>query len=202
MRVLIIATDLLTRAGLAALLNPHVEVIGQIPITQTLTDDLSIYRPDVVIYDAGYEPQLDGLASLADLPLVVLLPNAESVLDVMTTLNDGIYAILHREATAAWIIQALDTVNEGLMVFDPALMEPLITRTEPFVEPLLEHLTPRESEVLQYLAQGLANKTIAQILGISPNTVKFHINAIFSKLNVQSRTEAVVRATQLGLIIL
>ncbi|PJF20887.1 MAG: hypothetical protein CUN56_13900, partial [Phototrophicales bacterium] len=148
MRVLIIADDLLTRAGLASLLNPHVDVIGQIPITQTLTDDLSIYRPDVVIYDAGYDLQLDGLASLVDLPLVVLLPDAESVLKVMTVLNGTVYALLHREATALWILQALDTVNEGLMVFDPALMEPLITRTELFVEPLLEHLTPRELEVL------------------------------------------------------
>lgn len=202
MRVLVIANDLLTRVGLAALLNQQVDVVGQIPAGEHLADDLIVYRPDAVVYDLGYEPQLDGLESLIDLPLVVLLPDADAVSGVVTALNGGVYAILQREADAAWMMQALDTVTEGLIVFDPALIEPLTARAETPIEPLLENLTPRESEVLQYLAEGLANKAIAQTLGISHNTVKFHINAIFTKLNVQSRTEAVVRATQLGLIIL
>jgi DNA-binding NarL/FixJ family response regulator len=57
-------------------------------------------------------------------------------------------------------------------------------------------------EVLQLLAEGLPNKTIAYRLGISEHTVKFHVNAILGKLGAQSRTEAVVRATRLGLILL
>jgi DNA-binding NarL/FixJ family response regulator len=65
-----------------------------------------------------------------------------------------------------------------------------------------EALTPREQEVLQLLAEGLPNKTIADSLHISEHTVKFHVNAILSKLGAQSRTEAVVRATRLGLLLL
>ena len=65
-----------------------------------------------------------------------------------------------------------------------------------------QELTPRELEVLQLLAEGLANKAIALQLDISEHTVKFHVNAILAKLGVQSRTQAVVRATRLGLIIL
>jgi DNA-binding NarL/FixJ family response regulator len=65
-----------------------------------------------------------------------------------------------------------------------------------------EVLTPREQEVLQLLAEGLPNKTIADRLYISEHTVKFHVNAILSKLGAQSRTEAVVRATRLGLLLL
>jgi DNA-binding NarL/FixJ family response regulator len=65
-----------------------------------------------------------------------------------------------------------------------------------------EPLTPREMEVLQRLAEGLTNKAIAQELGISEHTIKFHVNAIMGKLHAQSRTEAVVRATRLGLILL
>ena len=68
--------------------------------------------------------------------------------------------------------------------------------------PLVEQLTAREREVLQHLAEGLSNKAIALRLGISEHTIKFHVNAIMSKLGAQSRTEAVVRATQLGLIML
>jgi DNA-binding NarL/FixJ family response regulator len=67
---------------------------------------------------------------------------------------------------------------------------------------LAEELTPREREVLQLLAEGLANKAIAQQLTISEHTVKFHVNAIMSKLGAQSRTAAVVRATRLGLVVL
>jgi DNA-binding NarL/FixJ family response regulator len=65
-----------------------------------------------------------------------------------------------------------------------------------------EALTPREQEVIQLLAEGLPNKTIADRLHISEHTVKFHVNAILSKLGAQSRTEAVVRATRLGLLLL
>jgi two-component system nitrate/nitrite response regulator NarL len=65
-----------------------------------------------------------------------------------------------------------------------------------------EELTAREREVLQLLAEGLPNKAIAARLTISEHTVKFHVNAILTKLGVQSRTEAVVRAVRLGLIML
>jgi DNA-binding NarL/FixJ family response regulator len=63
-------------------------------------------------------------------------------------------------------------------------------------------LTPREREVLQLLAEGLPNKTIASRLNISEHTVKFHVNAIMTKLGAQSRTDAVMRATRSGLILL
>jgi DNA-binding NarL/FixJ family response regulator len=67
---------------------------------------------------------------------------------------------------------------------------------------LLEELTPRERDVLSLLSEGLTNKAIAQHLGISEYTVKFHVNTIFRKLGAQSRTEAAVRAARLGLITL
>jgi DNA-binding NarL/FixJ family response regulator len=70
------------------------------------------------------------------------------------------------------------------------------------VESPIEELTPRELAALRLLAEGLPNKTIALRLGISEHTVKFHVNAILGKLGVASRTEAVVRATRLGLILL
>jgi DNA-binding NarL/FixJ family response regulator len=66
----------------------------------------------------------------------------------------------------------------------------------------VEPLTPRETDVLQMLAEGLPNKSIAYNLGISEHTVKFHISSIFSKMGVSSRTEAVTSAARLGLILL
>ena len=78
----------------------------------------------------------------------------------------------------------------------------LSTQPETADERPVEDLTPRELEVVQLLAEGLPNKAIAKRLGVSDHTIKFHVNAILGKLGAQSRTEAVVRATRLGLIVL
>jgi len=96
---------------------------------------------------------------------------------------------------------ALHAVAAGLVALDPILAA-AVRITPEIITPPGEDLTPREFEVLQLLAEGLTNKAIALRLGISANTVKFHINAILQKLSAQSRTEAVVRASRLGLIIL
>jgi DNA-binding NarL/FixJ family response regulator len=73
---------------------------------------------------------------------------------------------------------------------------------EPAAATLVEPLTAREDQVLQLLAEGLTNRAIARRLGISEHTVKFHVNAILGKLAAQSRADAVMRATRLGLILL
>jgi len=89
-----------------------------------------------------------------------------------------------------------------LAVFEPTLATTMFHASTTGMEAPAEALTGREMEVLQLLAEGLPNKIIANKLSITDHTVKFHVNAIMSKLGVQSRTEAVVRATKLGLIIL
>ncbi len=85
-------------------------------------------------------------------------------------------------------------------LFAPGAMRQLVTL--PDADPLLEPLTERESQVLQLLAQGLANKQIAASLGISEHTVKFHISSIYGKLGATSRTEAVRNGVQHGLVFL
>jgi DNA-binding NarL/FixJ family response regulator len=91
---------------------------------------------------------------------------------------------------------------QDLVVLDPSLPAPVLSTRDPSSPMLVEELTPRELEVLDLLAEGLSNKAIAHRLGISDHTVKFHVNAVMGKLGAQSRTEAVVRATRLGLILL
>lgn len=210
-RLLIVAGELLARAGLAALLDPQTEfdIVGQIAVSEDLPDQLDIYRPDVVLYDLGYEVDAPppGLTALVDveMPLVALLPGSEAVAPVLALLNTGIegYGLLMRETDPIRLTAALLGALNGLVTLDPIFVESLLPdEVADRPDPLSEDLTPREHEVLQYLARGLTNKAIAQTLKISPNTVKFHINGILGKLNAQSRTEAVVRGTQLGLVIL
>ena len=95
-------------------------------------------------------------------------------------------------------------MGEGLWVGAPGLVKSLMRltgrRDTAGDESLVEPLTAREMEVLQLMAQGLANKQIALALSISEHTVKFHLSSLYAKLGISSRTEAVKRGIELGLI--
>ena len=205
LRILIVADDHLARAGLAALLSsrPNCAVVGQVSSQADLPQDTDIYRPDVMLWDFGWDPtsMLDRLVDLSDmaLPSVVLLPDSGSGADIWHSTARG---FLRRDTAADRLVAALQAVARGLIVIDPSLTATLLPNLPGNPPPLSEALTPRELDVLQLLAEGLPNKGIARRLNISDHTVKFHVNAIMSKLSAQSRTEAVVRATQLGLILL
>jgi two-component system, NarL family, nitrate/nitrite response regulator NarL len=207
LRVLVVADNLLSRAGLSALLDNQDElfVVGQ-TTTAALAKELEIYRVDIVLLDLGWQAteSRKALAPLADsgLPLVVLLADEVDAPSVLSSLASfPLYGLLLNENDPALLLMALQTVAAGLLVIDPALSSALATPSTT-LEPLPEDLTMRENEVLQLLAQGLTNKGIAHKLGITDHTVKFHVNAIMTKLGAQSRTEAVIRATRAGLIIL
>jgi DNA-binding NarL/FixJ family response regulator len=176
-----------------------------------LADDIDVYRPDVLVWDFGWEPlaALECFSELSDelgsdslLPVLILLPNEERAGEAAALLRDWpAGGLLLRDTPASQLTAAISAIALGLLVFDP-LLAVLPANQDLLPEAPAESLTPREREVLQLLAEGLANKMIAQQLGISDHTVKFHVNAIMTKLNAQSRTEAVVRATRLGLIML
>jgi DNA-binding NarL/FixJ family response regulator len=171
---------------------------------------LRLYQPDVLVWDLGWEPALGpadaptGLERLAEVrdigqPVVALLPDDRYAAMVWAS---GVRGLLPRDVDAATLALALPAVAQGLVVSDAVLVSGLLPARQPPLMAAAEALTPREQEVLQLLAEGLPNKTIADSLHISEHTVKFHVNAILSKLGAQSRTEAVVRATRLGLLLL
>ena len=108
--------------------------------------------------------------------------------------------VLLRDANEERLTAALVAVAAGLVVISPSLIG--VLAREDAAESAAIDLTPREVEVLSLLAEGLTNKAIAHRLTISEHTVKFHVNAIMGKLDAQSRTDAVVRATRQGLIAL
>lgn len=199
-RVLIVADDPLARAGLAALLAGQDEctVVGQASSADDLGAALALYQPDAVLWDMGWDAAdlPDALGDWdADAPLLVALipePGLSAALWAA-----GARGLLPRDAAPERLVAALRAVVAGLAALDPALIARL-----PGSAPAapVERLTPREAEVLALLAEGLANRAIAQRLGISEHTVKFHLNAILGKLGAQSRTEAVVLAIRLGLL--
>jgi DNA-binding NarL/FixJ family response regulator len=212
-RVLVIAGDPLARAGLAALLGsqPEVIVAGLAATDDDLAAAVTVHRPEVLLWDWGWnsDAALAALVALAPflegagaLPVAVLLADQTHVRAAWAA---GARGVLRRDAGSERIAVALGALAQHIAVIAPDFVAALIGEMEPpgdAGQPLVEPLTPRELEVLRLMAEGLPNKGIAQQLEISEHTVKFHVNAILGKLGVESRTEAVVRATRLGLILL
>jgi DNA-binding NarL/FixJ family response regulator len=212
LRVLIIADDPLTRAGLASLLSERSDhtVAGQmaaadLPLmtTATLPQGTAPLNPDVLLWDMGWASAaaLEQLATIDDVPapVVALIQDGG---DAPAAWSSGARGIFLRSTRIEQVLIALPPIVRGLVVLDPALSEALISPREARSALPADALTARETEVLQYLAQGLANKVIARRMNIAESTVKFHINAILGKLGAQSRTDAVVRATRMGLVVL
>ena len=204
-RVLIIADDPLARAGLAALLKNHAgcEVVAQVAADSDLANALTVYQPQVILWDLGWESgaALDKLIDLRETlpPVVAMLRDETAASEAWTA---GARGLLRRDASAEMLIAAMETVMRGLVTLDPTMALTVMPIRDRTLTQPVDELTPREREVLQLMAEGLPNKIIAQRLSISEHTVKFHINAILSKLGAQSRTDAVVRATRSGLLLL
>jgi len=207
-RVVIIATDPLVRSALSAELadQPGIEVVGQMaPATEPITE-AALFRPDVLVWDLGWDTDSGSLDLLVDslaegdydtLPTIALVPNAEQGGLVFAS---GVQSILLRDAEPEKLIAALNATVTGLTVLDSLIAAELQPEEVSSIDALAEPLTPREVEVLELVAEGMSNRSIAYQLGISDSTVKFHLNSLLSKLNAQSRTEAVVRAMRLGII--
>jgi len=203
LRVLVVAEDALARAGIVAILAelPDCVVVGQVPPGARLTHALDRLDPDAVVWDAG---RAGGLPDLADLgedapPVLVLSPAASPV---RPGAAGGALGLLPRDADPSALQAALRAIARGMTVVDPAFAAAFPWPRTGQDTALPEALTPREAEVLQLVAAGLPNKLVAERLGISEHTVRFHLTAIFGKLDAHTRTEAVTRAARLGVIAL
>lgn len=191
--VAIVADDPLARAGLAGL-------IGEAAVS---VDEAGV---DVVVWDLGPDPALAraaiSRAAALSVPVVALVPEG---LAPRTALVGNIRALLPRPPSPAELAAAIAAVRGSLVALAPAIAAALVatlskgavTRHEP-----MDALTAREQDVLAGLAEGYSNRRIAQRLGIREATVKFHVNAIFAKLDADSRTDAVVRAARRGLVMI
>lgn len=200
-RVLIVGEDPLARGGLAVLLagEAGLEVLGQSSPGLELTATVAALQPEAVLWDLGVSPHSvpEGIGSL---PAVVVLAVDEDL--AAQALAIGARGALPREAGGARLAAALRAAAQGLVTLDESFAGALLRPQRPLPEIPVEPLTPREIETLQLLAEGLSNKEIGSRLGISESTAKFHVNAILGKLGAQGRTDAVVRAVRMGLVLL
>ena len=207
-QLLVVADNLLARAGLTALLEERgCLVLAQVDGAD-LQADIDRSQADALVIDMGWDSSLmrSRLSEIdSDLPVLAIVSEDDfaSLAALLKSLRIfPQFALLLRESNPDTIVAALDALAAGLSVIEPQLSALLDASGRATEDSMLSPMTAREQEVLQQLARGQTNRAIALELGITQHTVKFHVNAIMSKLDAQSRTEAVVRATQLGLIAL
>ncbi len=165
------------------------------------------FGPAVLLLDyrGSNEADLTALESLLDRPSLsaVVLTDEANVAAVASFLRVGAAGVLPRAALAGEIELAAHAASYGLTVLENEHARELVGQVqETRSEELREDLTPREVEVLRLMAKGLGNKMIAERLGISEHTAKFHAGSIFGKLGVSSRTEAVMRGIKQGLVLI
>jgi len=204
-RVLTVTGDPLASAGVAPLLADHPEciVVGEVQPDVDLSAAVAASQPDVILWDLGEDPDtaLEQLAEAHDMrvPIVAVVPDEPYG---MRALGAGARGLVSPDPDPQLLVAAAHAAAWGLLAFDPSIAGFILSPRHAEADTLVEDLTRREREVLQLMAEGLANKAIADRLEISEHTAKFHVHAILGKLGTQSRTEAVVRAARQGLIVL
>jgi DNA-binding NarL/FixJ family response regulator len=197
--VLVVADDAIARAGLCAL----AESAGLAVSGDTTGEDLGPGAEDeaeALLWDVGSPGALDGLrAAAARIPVVAVLWSEEQAREALAA---GARGVLLRDGLFEQLGPAVHAAVAGLVAVEGSLADALGAARPQAAHELVEALTPRESEVLQLLAEGLTNRRIGERLGISEHTVKFHVNAILGKLAARTRGEAIAQAARLGLLLL
>jgi DNA-binding NarL/FixJ family response regulator len=217
-RTVVVAPILAVRTGLRTLLSDasfpagalaaaSIEVVQEAAALADL-DRLPSGTDVLVVSSEAFSPkELNRL--LQDRPgqvgLLLLAPDAAALPSLLDAQLRA-WGLLPLEATGEELAAGVIAVHEGLLAGSPTLLVPALDRSweaSGGVEgDSIEPLTEREGQVLQLLAQGLANKQIAISLGISEHTVKFHVSSLYTKLGAANRTEAVRLGIQSGLILL
>jgi NarL family two-component system response regulator YdfI len=210
-QVLVLVDSAVVRAGLQAMLRESGRV-DPVSADIQLADLTRVaflrfrLQPDVVLAEisANRLPLLgQRVDDKSSIPFVLLMDDV-SRSELLRAIHAGARAVLPRDAEPPEILVAIEAAAAGLAAFGPDEFDLLVpaSSAERNHEPSLEALSAREIEVLALMAQGLANKNIADRLSISEHTVKFHVSSILSKLGAASRTEAVTRGFKDGLIVI
>jgi DNA-binding NarL/FixJ family response regulator len=214
-RVLLVDDQALFREGLETLLSVHedIRVVGQASNGQEALQVATKVQPDVVLMDVRM-PILDGVR--ATRLLKKALPQCRVI--VLTTFDDdeyifdalrtGAVGYLLKDVASAQLVEAIRAAARGESILEPSVAAKVIaefSRVSRLVPPaqmeqLVDPLSERELEILGLIARGASNKEIADQLFIAEGTVKNHVTNILGKLGVRDRTQAALKARELGLL--
>jgi DNA-binding NarL/FixJ family response regulator len=214
-RVLLVDDQALFREGLETLLSVHrdIKVVGQAPNGREAVDIAARVDPDVVLMDVRM-PVLDGVRATRRLKQA--LPQCRVI--VLTTFDDdeyifdalraGAVGYLLKDVASARLVEAIRATARGESILEPSVAAKVIaefTRVSSMVpaaqmEQMVDPLSERELEILALIARGASNREIGDRLFITEGTVKNHVTHILAKLGVRDRTQAALKARELGLL--
>ena len=216
--VFIIDGQPLFRQGIRTSLSnlPDLEVCGEAEVNEQVLSTIEASPPDVVLLDIVV-PSLEGLKlcrtlkkHLPGTSVIVITPQPDDE-QILEAIKAHASAYLSRTVTIEELAHTITRCSQGehpineSLVGRPKLAEQVLQQfyelsTEKEAASFISPLTPRETEILDYMAQGYLNKQIADVLSVSEQTIKNHITSILRKLNANARTQAVIVAIKKGLI--
>ncbi|MDS1117038.1 response regulator transcription factor [Gordonia westfalica] len=210
----VIADDqAMVRQGFSALLaaQPDLSVLGDAADGIEAVEVCKRARPDVVLMDVRM-PRKDGLWAAEQILTADLEPPTRVLMLTTFDIDDYVYEALRigasgfllKDAPADELVRAVRVVAAGEALLAPSITKRLITevtarRRRPIRNPELEHLTPREREVLDLVADGKSNAEIGADLYVTEQTVKTHVSSLLGKLRLRDRAQAVVFAYENGI---
>lgn len=203
-RVLVADDHAVVRAGIVSLLEAEdgIEVVGEAVDGEDAVGRALALRPDLVVMDVRM-PKLTGDQATARIReqapevRVLVLTTYESDASILAAIEAGASGYLLKAAPAEELVAGVRSVAAGEVALSPAIAAQLVTRMR---EPAPAALTPRETEVLRLVAEGLSNRQIGERLFLGEATVKTHLLRTFEKLGVNDRTRAVTLAMERGLL--
>jgi DNA-binding NarL/FixJ family response regulator len=213
-RILIVDDQRLMRHGLHTLLELEgdMAVVAEAEDGQTALDQYEAVQPDVVLMDIRM-PRLDGVEATRRLrqrwpeARVIILTTFDDDAYVFDGLRAGALGYLLKDVSGQELAEAVRTVAAGGALIEPSVARKVLAEfsrlaepTRPLLDRLPQPLTEREQEVLRLLASGANNRQIASRLFLAEGTVRNYVSTILDKLGVQDRTQAALRARELGLL--
>lgn len=213
-RIMLVDDQAIVREGLRAMLSlePDMVIVGEASGGREALALASKVRPDLILMDVRM-PDMDGLTALErikrqDPDAAVIMVSLYDDADYLyRAVSAGAAGYILKEASRSELVRAVRITAEGGSIISPNMLRELLDRMSALMvhvacpPPAVETaLTPREIEVLRYVAEGKTNQEIAEELILSATTVKTHVQNILQKLNVSDRTQAAVVALRCGLI--
>lgn len=202
LRVFIIEKQLLFGTAIAQILSSDsdVSVVGLAPERDGA--QLAKVRPDVVVVDIDtddVDSTVDELRSSSPETRICLLSTYSQPEVMQRCLSAGADGYIVKDSSLQELIAAIKAIGEGSSYVDPRVAAALLRRRAPSHVPYTSQLSPRETDIIRLIAQGLSNRDIGRRLVLSEKTVKNHVSRIFSKLHFTARSQAAVHAIRSGL---
>lgn len=207
LRVLLVDDHAVVRRGLRALLTqPRIEVVGEADSVHSGVQEATRLTPDVVVMDlrlpdgSGIEACREIRASLPDTKVLILTSYADEDA-LFSAVMAGAAGYVLKDLDPVRLQEAIRTVGDGGSLLDPSLTSTLLSRLRKGMgghpaDDVFSVLTPQEDRILEFIADGLTNRGIADRLHLSEKTVKNYVSEIYSKLNVERRSQAATMATE------